>query len=719
MKISPSVLSQYIDIPEDHRELRELLDDVGIEVKRIEESEAGIAFNLELLANRGDHACYEGVAREISGRTGASVRLPSVPHIPLCAPADFPVEVLVESALCLHYSATLMERVSDGVPFPKEVLAPLLATGVHAISAPVDATNLSNLEFGQPTHAFDADTLVGAVRVRLSSAGEQAWPLFQEGKITLPEGTLVIADDEKILAIAGVIGCEESKTTASTTRLLVESATFDPISVRKTSRALNLHTDSSARFERGANPALATVGAARVVGLLEQYAGWRRVSDTLLVGEWADPGRLIPLEIPVAASFLEYPLTAEEVATRLTRYGFRVSPPGPRWDADDGWIASPEVLDRSRDRNRTTVLVRVPPGRLWDVEFPDDLYEELAKSIGYNNTPSDLPQVDMGKLPSREEQVRDRVEDVLLGMGFYEVFTNGFYGRETRERLGFDERHPLWEHVEVQNAIDRGYSLLKNNALGQAVEALAANTRWRQEEVRMYEWTRTFHLDEGAPNGVCRERKLLWALASGPAHSPSWRDKGGSADPWLMRGLVEEIAAELRLPLAVVPGRRPHPLSSALHPNRQAAVVLGDKVVGLLGEVHPTVVAANRIKRARPVYLELDLPPLLTEGRALPFADPPELHPINRSLAFTLPQGVYAGDVAALLKGAGPSWLTEVAITDLFEHQEDGQPRRAVTFALTYANDEVRTSDEVNSASDYLVKVVEQRFGEAGVRQRA
>ena len=189
MKICAEVLDRFIALQHSGHDLRMLLDDVGLEVKRHD----GSRFTLELLANRGDHHCYAGLAREISGRTGA----------PTCGPAktvletgSCPIPLHLESPLCGVYTATLLERVGDDVPLTAEDLAPLEAAEIHSLTAPVDATNLSNLELGQPTHAFDADTIVGGITIRASTEGEQAWPLFAEDKVTLPTGTLVIADDE-------------------------------------------------------------------------------------------------------------------------------------------------------------------------------------------------------------------------------------------------------------------------------------------------------------------------------------------------------------------------------------------------------------------------------------------------------------------------------------------------------------------------------------------
>ncbi len=720
MKIAQNVLRRFVDVPADPRQLRMLLDDLGLEVKRFDPGASGpqgATYTLELLANRGDHHGYHGLAREIAGRTGAKVTLPRVTALEV---GPCPVPLRVESKRCLVYALTLLERVDPSEDeLPDERLAPLFAAGIHSVSPPVDATNLANLELGQPTHAFDADTIVGGVVVRESVAGETCLPLFAESRVTLPEGTLVIADHEKILAVAGVIGCEESKTTDATQRLLLESACFDPVAVRQAARALNVHTDSSARFERGSDPSAVLVGAGRVVALLEQDAGWRRAGPTGLDLGWVDPNRIIPLDLPAAATFLEYPLTEAQARARLERYGFTVSGPYPDWDPDDGWVVPPELEGLGRDKLRTTVLVRVPPHRLWDVEYPADLWEELAKSIGYNETPEHLPPIDMGAVPSPAEIALAKVDEVLRAAGFYEVFTDGFYGRDLLTRAGIGDEHPLAAHVQTLNALDRGYSLLKNNTLLQAVEAVAENLRMRTEQVRAYEWTRVFLPDPEASNGVCRERRLLWAITCGQDRDPSWADPGRPADPLFLKGLVEEIGTKLGLALAIVPGPSAHPLGSLLHPGRQASVVHDGRVVGILGEVHPRVVRGFKIKRARPAYLQLDQRALEQPGEPVPYVEPSELHPIVRNLAFTLPPRVAAGDIAAHLGASGPSWLSTVSMTDLFAHEQDGVPVRTVTYRLDFSSEGVpRTNEEVNQACDYLIRAVTARFGDQGVKLR-
>jgi phenylalanyl-tRNA synthetase beta chain len=680
VKVSVDVLRRYTALPVGAAELKALLEDVGLEVKRTDvHPHAGTVLTLELLANRGDHHAYEGIAREISGRTGATVSRPAIAALTV---GESPVRLRCETDRCLVYTATLLERTGAGALETTATL-PLIAAEIHSVSAPVDATNLSNLELGQPTHAFDADAIDGGITVRLSRRGERAWLLFTPEPRDIPEGTLVIADDTKVLAIAGVIGCEDSKTTDGTRRLLLESACFDPVSVRKASKALGVHTDAAARFERGADPTYPIVGAGRVVHLLES-AGWTRVGTTGVVGDWRDPERDVNADLERINAFLETSLTADQAVERLHRYGFHATQDG------------------------RTLRVRVPPHRLWDVEHWADIAEELLKSVGYNATPVTMKPMDRGALPSAIEIARAKVTEVLLGHDFYEVLTDGFHGKALDERLHVDAVHPLAAHVTILNAVDRGFSLLKNNALAQALELLAENQRRSVHDVRAYEWTRTFHPDPSSENGVCRERLVLWAIAVGAERR--WAGAERAADVYLMKGLVEEIATELGLALEVGPWDEALALSSALHPGRRAAIRFRGRTVGLVGEVHPEIVRSFKVRRGSPVYLEIDQLVLAEPGTLPLYEPPPEHQPIERSLAFGLVDRITAGAVRDVLERESGA---RVAITDLFVTGDV----RAVTFELAFDNDGKVSADEINARLTHLVSAVESAF--PGVKQRA
>ena len=436
MRISHQVLQRFCaGTPSEPKALRKLLDDVGIEVKRLEAQAHDALLTLELLASRGDHHCYAGIAREVGARTKTAVSLPPTLRLSRGEPA---VPLSVDSDKCLLYSVSLFQvtgALSSSLGADADQL--LGATGLHLGNAVVGATNAVNLEFGQPLHAFDRERIDGGITVRLSRPGEKAWLLFSSGPREIPSGTLVIADQKKVLAIAGVIGCEESKVRDDTREFLLESAAFDPVTVRMGARSLAIRTDASARFERGSDPTLVALAAGRVAYLLQHANVAKATAPLGSVGVWQDPKRVIRLNKGELEHFLSRSFEDAEVVERLAAYGF-------------AHVGGFEFL--------------VPPARLWDVEFEEDLFEELARSVGFNELSQSLPLVSLGALPSQREVTLHAAEEVLISAGFYEVYSDGFYSREVPEQLLQVEGSPLCRHVETVNSLDSSFSLLKNTA---------------------------------------------------------------------------------------------------------------------------------------------------------------------------------------------------------------------------------------------------------------
>jgi len=236
----------------------------------------------------------------------------------------------------------------------------------------------------------------------------------------------------------------------------------------------------------------------------------------------------------------------------------------------------------------------------------------------------------------------------------------------------------------------------------------------------MYEWTRTFHPNTDAENGVCTEAHRLWAIADGAVETDRWNGKPRQATVWRFKGIIEEIGTTLGLALTIEGPDSAHPLSDCLHPGRCASVQLNGQTVGVFGEVHPRITKAFKLKRVRPIYMELDRDALLKAAVQTRYVERSVHQPILRSLAFSLPTKITAGRVVDVLRTDGPEWLDAVDIVDLFEHDSDGQPMRAVTFALRFSNDAGdRSADAVNQACEMLIEAVDSALGSLGVRLRA
>lgn len=690
MKFYLSILREYCPaLPISEHKAVTALDDAGIEVQGIESDEIGTdtIVSVELLANRGDHRCYLGVARELAGRLDGVVAAPE--GTPLSIATRGSISCRVSTSDCLTYMLTPLDVLDHSAPLGAESRQMLAIEGGETGAAVVDAANAVSLQIGQPLHAFDADTIRGTIDVRHSLPGETARLLGEENPRPLPAGTLVIADDAKILAIAGVIGCEESRVTPATSRVILESATFDPVAVRRSSSALGVVTSASQRFERGGDPALPAAGAALAVKLLEESGAARASGPSTMARAWEADLPVIRVDFADLADFLGTDIPPGEAADRLERYGIKHLGGGD---------------------------FKIPSHRIWDLVQAQDLYEEVARSIGYNCLPSVLPVARIGAEPAPAEQGAEVAGDVLVSLGFYEVITDGFYDRALVRRLGVQPGSPLDRHVSTVNAVERHYELLKNNSLAQAMAALETNARYRTTDVRLYEFTRVF---EPASTGVC-ERGVLWAIAAGSANPGSW--SGGNdrpVDVFFLKGATEQIAARLRFRLEARPiARSGHVLAPYLHPHRSMVLSVGDRTAGVIGEVHPQVAERFDVAGSRPVYLELDTAVLVPHERpVLPVLE--EAPPIERMLDFVVPTLLTSRDLIQVLNEAAPRRLRGLHVADVFENSSAlGAGMRSITFRLLLSAEPTPTSEELNVEVQAMIDMVVAAFSEYGVRLR-
>jgi phenylalanyl-tRNA synthetase beta chain len=708
MKVSLNCLLEYIKptdmaLPADWDRFHDLLEDIGLEVKRVELQDCGdIVFTLELLANRGDHHCYLGLAREIHMRTAWPLVKPVTKTLPLAS-----VEPLarVTSDACLAYTLSEYCLKGEQKELGAHAAQMIELSGTNIIAPAVDVTNFVNIEVGQPMHVFDADKIVGAIEVRRARAGEKALLLGASEPVTLPDNTLVIADEEKVLAVAGVMGCETSKPTLESRRLYLESGTFDPVSVRKAARALGVQSLSSARFERGADPNLAVNAVHRANELLESL-GWSAVTGLGVCKACDLKPAVIELHIEGLNHYFATTYTAHEITPIFERMG------------------SPLV------QNKSEVLhVEVPSHRLWDLVTEADLFEEFARTIGYNTLPSKLPVSAGGARPSVAQRRLEEVEATLVSEGFYEIFTDSFYSDQDVARLGMPEEHPLMAHVRINNSETKAYSLLKNNNIVQALAGIESNVRIKNQQMKAFERNKRFLPNEDAVNGLCDELQTIWGMVVGESKQSDWQNKGQVVDIFYLKGIIDRISQRLGLQIKITPkveNDKSHPYLDVLHPMRRAALEVyngtGWQVCGILGEVHPSVVKSFGLKALRPYFFEIEQSILTQLPQETTYNAPSSILPVKRDLCFGLYQQQCAGYIADWVLDSS-SWLDSVEITDLFEPECDGEELvRAIPFSLMLnplkAGNEVFSGSEMNYEIERLADGVVAQFGADKVKRR-
>lgn len=690
MKMTIAGLRTFLPgLPGDATVFRNALDESGLEVKSIHADGAQTSVTLEFLANRGDHRSYAGVALELAARLG--LPLATVPVAPLVVGTDGPA-VSVTSDRCLAYTLTGLEVLDGTAGLPADTVERLVTADLHTGLSVLDAAEATGLELGQPVQVFDADRVLGAVEVRESRPEETFRAIGAETARALPEGTLVVADQEKILAVAGVVGGELSRVTAQTRRVLLQSAAFEPVPVRLAATALGLSNPVSQRFERGADPTAVHTGAGRALALLGEAGAAVPTGATSEPRRWSGSLPVLTVDAAKASAFLGTALDADEVAERLAGYGFRAVGAGE---------------------------FEVPGTRIWDVRETEDLYEELARHIGFDQLPAERLPVGIGAAPTPREELVRTIGETLVGLGFYETFTDGFYAKETLKVLSPPEGHPLAAHVGISNAEDRRYSMLKNNCLAQAVVAVGANLRFKQEWIRLFEVTRVFEPSADAANGLCNERPVLWAIVSGELQEGLWSGKSGTADFFFLRGAAEEIALGCGVRLTVRRLPEDHPLADFLHPHRSAQLLVDGVPAGVCGEVHPDVRHRGGLGGKRPVYLELDLEAWSVRTERVLGERFKEDPAVERMLDFVTPRAVSNDQVAETLREAAPEWLRSVEVSDVFLPDRADPTRRSVTYLLRFDSEPPRPAEDTNQVLDQLVQAVTKRFGTEGVQLRA
>ncbi|HNY25164.1 MAG TPA: phenylalanine--tRNA ligase beta subunit-related protein [Alphaproteobacteria bacterium] len=644
MKFSKKILETFINLPKDWREL---MEDVGLEIKSVD----GDIFNLELLANRGDHYCYFGLTKEIYGRIGSKIKYDMNKMTEKLSESKKSENLFkIETDKCLAYSLTpykLEKPQKSRETKDNYILEILPASGVNVILDIIDVTNVVMLEYGQPAHVYDADKIKGKIHIRDSKPGEKATLLFHDGMTELPVGTCVIADDEKILCVAGVIGCHAAEADENTKNILVETALFDPVAIRKASRAIGHTSIASQIFERGGNYQAMKEGAARAKKLYEQIGwvqngGYQIVPETMpvMVKDITLPGDFVRSE-------LEINISDSEITERLARYGFL--------------------------KSKTKNSYSVPSWRVWDIKgFKADLIEELARSIGYNNLPNRLPIATIGSQPSASELRKAEITSYLVNNGFFEVLVDNMYSPR-HAKLS-----PVAEHISIENSVDGGYAFMRNNVIVQATELVSKNLRVKNREIRAFEWGKIFKSGN--------EIEILWGVMNGEKLNTLFA-KG------LLEGLFADLSLDVKIEYQDFEGSNKVSEWSLLNPKRRGHITCNGRGICVFGEIHPSLLAEFDIKNDAPVFFSFDTAGLMNAAKKkIKYESPSSTIPSTRDVSVTIPYGVAAGSVSNFISERYKS-VADIKITDVFEKPKENV--RNVTFALEFSG--TKSTEELNS----------------------
>lgn len=690
---------------------------------------------LELTANRSDCQGIVNVAREVGALSGARLTLPVVRVTERGGPVEESASVeVLEPELCPRYTARVFYDVKVAES-PLWLQNRLRAAGIRPINNVVDVTNYVMLELNQPLHAFDLDLLEGrSIIVRKAKEGETIVTLDGSER-RLPPDSLVIADRAKAVAIAGIMGGANSEITPETKRILLEGACFDPVSVRRTAKALGLRTEASNRFERGID--LAAVGAAsdRAAQLLEEMGAVTVARGRLDTAPAASTGANISANPSWINRWLGTDIPVSEMASLLERLdGVKVSVVKPEradgassggplsGSVPSGGTASGEVL-----------LVQTPSYRR-DLEEPVDLAEEIARLYGYDRIEETLPRRPAVGGLTPEQRVDASLRRILAARGFQEVVTGSLTNRDELEMLGFPAESgqtekrfaPLYRQVALMVPLSEDQAVLRTNLLGSMLRTVWYNLNRRNDQLRLFELGRVF-IGSETTDKLPDEKTLLCLGLVGTAEPEHFSGRTRPLDFYDLKGTVESCFLALGIPAGEVRWEREqgHP---SFHPGQCARLEIPGPdqetaiSLGVVGRGHPSVL--RRFGIDEPVWLaELDFEAIRRRALAqqVSYRELPRFPAITRDIAFIVKEGVAAAEVEKRIRDAaeeaGAAGLVEaVTVFDLYVGDPIPPGEKNIAFHLTFRSRERTLRDA--EADEIMMKIKEGLEKELGARIR-
>ncbi len=635
--------------------------------------------------NRADALSHLGIAREVAAACGGEVAYPA-PQMRQAAPAaSSMLKVRVEAPdRCFRYSARVIDGVRIG-PSPAWLAARLEACGVRSISNVVDATNFVLLERGQPLHAFDLDKVAGAeIVVRMARPGEKMTTLDGVER-SLSADDLVIADRDRASALAGVMGGGDSEISAGTTRVLLESAWFEPTGVRRTARRHGLHTEASHRFERGVDPEGVVAALDRCAAMIAELSGGTVRKGVVDAYPRKRKAVLVPLPWKRPGELLGMPVSRKEAREALLSLGFE--------------------LARTTDKAGT---FRVPSWRL-DVTREEDLIEEIVRLRGYDAIPATLPAIAVdAPMPSRGAVVAERARQALEASGFSEAVNVSVVAPQDLAPLS-----PTGEHrgIALKNPISADLAVMRSSIVPSLLKGVAYNRRQRIEDVRLYELAPVYHPHGEVVSGdaPAHEEVRLAAVATGRRHPVGWSTSGDPVDFHDLKGTLEALLEGLGIDGV----RFRHGGASWLHPRSAATLEAVDAagnpvVLGVAGELHPRVAAAFDLPRG--VYaLELSFDALVRSAALVRgHADVARYPAVLRDLAVVVPDAVEARTVLDLVREE--PLVEDVTLFDVYRGAPIPEGRKNLAMAIRYrAADRTLTDAEAEAAHGRIVERLRTR----------
>ncbi len=637
----------------------------------------------EITSNRADCFSILGIAREAAATFKKPFKFPSITVEEVGGNAAEMASITIENEdLCPRYAARIIKNVKVG-PSPKWLKDRLLSAGLRPINNIVDITNYMLLEFGQPMHAFDYDKLAGhEIHVRNAKKGEKFVTLFEEEK-TLDETMLVIADSEKAVAIAGVMGGENSKVTEETTTILFECANFNGYSVRQTSKKLNLRSDSSVKYTKGLDPNNITLALERAAQLINMTGAGEVVSGKIDVYPRKRETLTIPYDVIWINNFL----------------GTEIS--------EDEMIAYFESLEF--DVNKEAKTVTIPTFRT-DVTMMADLAEEVARLYGYDRIKPTLERAEPTRGTKTFEQITcDQIRSVMSSYGVYGALTYSFESPKVFDKLCIKENSPLRDAMKITNPLGEDFSIMRTTSLNGILTSLSTNFNRRVEEAALYEIGKIYvkqPVTEEVTTDIKRQGENLLPAEIKKLTVGAY---GKNTDFFSIKGMIETLMGQLHISnIEVVRNSE----LDYMHPGRTATLLINGKDAGFFGEIHPQV-AKNYNLDTRVYMVELDLATMLEAiDKNVTFKPLPKYPATARDIAMLVSKETLVGELEKVIKQRSGKLLESVELFDVYEGAQIEAGYKSVAFKLTFrAEDRTLVDEDIQKIMKKVLNGLEMNCG--------
>lgn len=628
--------------------------------------------DISITPNRGDCFSIRGIAREIAVINQLQMNEPDIKSVDTTIADEKKVVISTEGAP--RYLGRVIKNVNVKAATPEWMEQALARSGIRTHSILVDVTNYVLMELGQPMHAFDLAKIEGTVHVRQAQPQEKL-QLLNDQEVELQEDIMVIADDQKALAIAGIMGGLASSVTDDTTDIFLESAFFAPLAIAGRARRFGLHTDSSQRYERGVDFELPLIAMNRASQLIQELAGGEFGPITVAEKTEILPKReAIELKQAQVDQLLGYQLTADFIADALTRLGCEVTV-----KAEGEWNV-------------------VPPSHRYDMAIYQDLIEEVARIDGYDNIQISLPSMDVQLAKYQDRFEIAELRQTIVTLGYQEAISFSFADAKLEKQL-----NPQVNPLMLANPISSDLAAMRSTLLSSLIPCVQYNLNRQQSRVRFFELGLRFDYQDAKSIQDLKQIPTLALVAVGSQQPESWHVKPQPMDFFDFKGEIEEILVAGRVKVEYVRSER-----AWLHPGQSAEILVDGQSIGYLGRLHPSL--ENELDLGTTWVAELDQTAVL-QSYVSNFTELSRFPSIRRDIALLISDNINVRDIQQLIEKTGGELLDSTWLFDVYTGQGVEEGKRSLAFALLWQHPSRTLEDaEIKSGMDNIIQVLENTY---------